>query len=43
MVYHASALENLTAICQKVQQFDDEAESKVKNEGFGLIYLGFLL
>lgn len=29
MQYHASALENLTAICQKIQQFDEEAESKV--------------
>ena len=29
MVYHASALENLTAMCQKVQTFEEEAESKV--------------
>jgi len=29
MHYHASALENLTAVCQKIQQFEEENESKV--------------
>lgn len=29
MVYHASALENLTAMSQKVQIFEEEAESQV--------------
>lgn len=29
MAYHASAMEHLTSLSQKVQQFDEEAESKV--------------